>query len=462
MKRINYNEPKKVHFIGIGGISMSGLAEILLDKGFRISGSDQNTSPITARLETLGMRIYQGHHATNIDPTIDLVVYTAAISEENPELQRARALGIETMDRATLLGDIMTNYAYSIGVAGTHGKTTTTSMLANILLAADTDPTISVGGLLDSIQGNIRIGKTSTFLTEACEYTNSFLKFNPYIGVILNVEEDHMDFFKDIHDIINSFRQYANRIHPEGYLIVNKTIPYLEEICKETTCKVITCGIEDPDADFCAKHIAYKDNIYPMFDIYHKEECLGRVELNVPGEHNVYNAVMSYATAYALDIPFDEIKNGLYNFRGTKKRFELKGDLKGITIIDDYAHHPTEIEVTLKVARNRVSDGGKVWCVFQPHTYSRTKAFLQDFADSLALADHVILADIYAARESDPGDIHSKDLLALLEKKNVNVTYYETFEEIEDAILENCCPGDLLITLGAGNIAIVGEELLGL
>lgn len=458
MKNIDYASPKKVHFVGIGGISMSGLAQILLNQGFKITGSDMNPTPITHQLEELGITVHIGHHQTHIDSSVDLIVYTAAINKDNPERIRAKDLNIPAIDRATLLGEIMANYPTSIGVSGTHGKTTTTSMLANVLLAAHTDPTISVGGLLDAIKGNIRIGQSSTFLTEACEYTNSFLKFYPKIGMILNVDEDHMDFFKDLDHIVASFKKYAEQIKEDGYLIINNSIEQKDLICQNVKCSVITCGIED-DAEFTARNIYYKNDIFPSFDIYHHENNLGHISLNVPGIHNVHNSLMAFATGYCLDIPFDQIEKGLYNFKGTKKRFEVKGDLKGITIIDDYAHHPTEIDVTLQVAQKYAP--GKVWCAFQPHTYTRTKAFLKEFAKSLSQANHVLLADIYAAREKNTGDIHSKDLLPLLNTAGVDAHYFETFDEIEDYILENCSPGDLLITMGAGNISIVGEELLG-
>lgn len=460
MEHISYESPKHIHFIGIGGISMSGLAEILLDKGFSISGSDMKSSKITERLEKLGVEVHIGHHENHITEKVKLIVYTAAIAKDNPELLKGKQMNIPAIERATLLGEIMANYSFSIGVSGTHGKTTTTSMLANILLAAKKDPTISVGGLLDAIDGNIKIGNSSYFLTEACEYCNSFLKFFPHIGIILNVDADHMDFFKDMDDIVHSFHSYAKQIKKDGYLIVNNTISQLNEITKDLSCKVVTCDIDNDLADFYAKNIEYVNDILPCFDIYHKGSKLGHVTLNVPGEHNVYNAVCAYATAHYLGISLEDIQKGLFNFRGTKKRFEVKGNLKGITIVDDYAHHPTEISATLKVANKYPH--GQLWCVFQPHTYTRTTAFLNEFAEALSQADNIVLADIYAAREKDTGVIHSRDLLVKLQNLGKSAFYFDSFEKIENFLLENCSPGDLLITMGAGDISIVGEELLGL
>lgn len=460
MKYISFDEPQRIHFIGIGGISMSGLAEVLKSNGFTVSGSDMRASKITNHLKEVGMHVTISHRAGVITSDLDLVVYTAAISKDNPEYLKALELNIPTIDRATLLGEIMANYRHSIGVAGTHGKTTTTSMLANILLSAEKDPTISVGGLLDAIDGNIKIGNSSYFLTEACEYTNSFLKFYPQVGVILNVEEDHMDFFKDLEDIQNSFNTYARQIDTDGYLIINNQIKDLDRITKDVTCKVITCDVENNNADYYATNITYHNNIYPEFDIMRGDSLLGHLRLNVTGIHNVHNAVCAYAASDCLNISFDQIAKGLYNFKGAKRRFEYKGDMHGITIIDDYAHHPTEIEVNLKVLKQYPHN--KLWCVFQPHTYTRTKAFLPEFAKALSLSDYIVLADIYAAREKNTGNIHSKDIIPLLNSYGKDAYYFPSFDEIENFLLENVSPGDLLITMGAGDIYIVGEELLGM
>lgn len=458
MKYISFDQPQKVHFIGIGGISMSGLAHVLKHHGFTVSGSDQRPSAITKDLEAIGIEVMSGHATKHITPDMDLIVYTAAISVDNPEYLQGKELGIPVIDRATLLGEIMSNYPYSIGVSGTHGKTTTTSMLANVLLAAEKDPTISVGGLLDAIDGNIRIGTSDCFLTEACEYTNSFLKFYPYIGIILNVEEDHMDFFKDLADIRQSFRTYAEQVQKDGYLIVNNAIDQLDDITKGLECRVITCGIDDDSANYYATNIQHVNHVLPTFDVMKNNTCLGRIEMNIPGRHNIENAVCAFAAADCLNISFEKIAKGLYNFKGTKRRFEYKGNLNGITVMDDYAHHPTAIKANLEVLKQYPHE--KLWVVFQPHTYTRTKAFLEDFAKSLALADQVVLTDIYAAREVDPGDVHSKDIVNLMKETMEEVTYLPSFEDIEKYLLENCSPGDLLITMGAGDVYTLGENLL--
>lgn len=457
MYKIDFNHPIKIHFMGIGGISMSGLAEVLLERGFTITGSDMKASPITEKLEQHGAVITYGQKAENITDDIDLVVYTAAIHPDNPEFQAVVEKNIPHMDRAELLGQIMSNYHNSIAVSGTHGKTTTTSMLSLILLAGQCDPTISVGGILKDIDGNIRVGHSQNFITEACEYTNSFLKFNPRIELILNVEADHLDFFKDLDDIRHSFRLFAEKLDGKGLLIINGEIPDWHYFTENLPCKVITYGL-DPSDTYTAKNITFNDQACGSYDLFVNGEKLEHITLNVTGMHNVSNSLAAIATAMELNIPMEKIKLGLTNFRGTDRRFEYKGEINGITIIDDYAHHPTEIEATLTAAKNYPHR--KIWCAFQPHTYTRTKALLGDFAKALSLADHVVLADIYAAREVDTGEIHSTDLQAELQKLNTETDYFSSFEEIEKFLLKNCTHGDLLITMGAGDIVNVGEDLL--
>ncbi|KAE9636193.1 UDP-N-acetylmuramate--L-alanine ligase [Defluviitalea raffinosedens] len=460
MLDINFeNTHQKIHFIGIGGISMSGLAEILVKKGFKVSGSDMKNSKIIRHLEQLGVDFHLGHLPSNIKDDLDFVVYTAAIKEDNPELMEARKRNIPTMDRAELLGQIMKNYPYAIAVSGTHGKTTTTSMLSHILLEAKKDPTISVGGILDAIGGNIRTGHSDYFITEACEYYDSFLKFYPYIGIILNIEEDHLDYFKDIDHIRNSFTAFAKRIPKEGTLVINGDIENIHSILDEVDCKVVTFGTDPSRVMWTAANISYNEKACGSFDLFYQGKNMGRISLGVPGIHNIYNALAACACAHALNISTEDMANGLKKFIGTHQRFEIKGNLKGITIVDDYAHHPTEIKATLAVANHYPHN--RLWCVFQPHTYSRTKAFLKEFAEALTAADHIILTDIYAAREKDLGEVHSKDLQKELEKLGKKSYYFSDFESIENFLLENCIPGDLLITMGAGDVSIIGEDLLG-
>lgn len=443
--------------MGIGGISMSGLAEVLLERGFSITGSDMKSSPITEKLEHHGASIVYGQKAENITDDIDLVVYTAAIHPDNPEFQAVIRKGIPHMDRAELLGQIMRNYKNSIAVSGTHGKTTTTSMLSLIMLAGACDPTISVGGILKDIDGNIRVGRSQNFITEACEYTNSFLKFNPRIELILNVDADHLDFFKDLDDIRHSFRLFSEKLNKDGILIINGEIPDLSYFTQRLPCKIITYGLEADD-DYTAKNISFNEYACGSYDLYVNGEKLDHITLNVTGLHNVSNSLAAIAAARELGIPMEHIKAGLMKFKGTDRRFEYKGEVNGITILDDYAHHPTEIEATLTAAKNYPHR--KIWCAFQPHTYTRTKALLHEFGKALSLADHVVLADIYAAREADTGEIHSKDLQAEIRRQGTEVDYFSTFEEIENFLLKNCHPGDLVITMGAGDIVNVGEDLL--
>nr|WP_296956571.1 UDP-N-acetylmuramate--L-alanine ligase [uncultured Mediterraneibacter sp.] len=457
MYKINFDKPIHIHFIGIGGISMSGLAEILLEEGFTVSGSDSKESPLTKKLESEGAVIHYGQCAENITDTIDCVVYTAAINRSNPELMEAVSRKIPMLTRAELLGQLMKNYDTPIAVSGTHGKTTTTSMISHILLAADLDPTISVGGILKAIGGNIRVGKSETFITEACEYTNSFLHFFPKISVILNIEEDHLDFFKDLEDIRHSFHQFAGLLPADGTLVINGEIENYPEIYEGLDCNVVTYGTADT-FDYSAADIAYDDKGFVSFELIKHGERKGRIQLSVTGDHNVSNALASIATAELLDIPMETIQKGLLSFGGTDRRFEYKGTFNGVTIVDDYAHHPTEIAATLKAAQHYPHE--KIWCVFQPHTYTRTKAFFNEFAEALSHTDHLVLADIYAARETDTLGVSSEALAEEAAKLGTDAHYFPSFAEIEAFLKENCKPGDLLITMGAGDVVKVGEELL--
>lgn len=458
MYQIDFKKPLAVHFIGIGGISMSGLAEILMQEGFAVSGSDAHESALTRHLEGCGAKIFYGQRADNLPENVGLVVYTAAIHPDNPEYEEAKRRELPMLSRAKLLGQMMRNYHHALAIAGTHGKTTTTSMVTEILLAADKNPTISVGGMLSSIGGNIRVGGQELFVTEACEYTNSFLEFFPTMGVILNIEADHLDFFKDLADIRHSFREFAKRIPGDGLLILDGAIARPEEIIEGLSCRVVTIG-HGTDGDYGAKDIVYDELARASFILMKKGIPCGQIRLGVPGEHNVYNALAAVAAAEALEVPLEAICRGLAGFSGTERRFEKKGEVGGVTIIDDYAHHPQEIAATLAVAKRYPHK--KLWCVFQPHTYSRTKAFLEDFARELSAADEVVLAKIYAARETDTQGVSSAAVAERIKKYNTPVSCFDTFDEIETFILKNCSPGDLLITMGAGDIVKVGEKLLG-
>lgn len=458
MYKLNFNNPIHVHFIGIGGISMSGLAEILLDEGFTISGSDSKESDLTKHLEAKGISVFYGQKASNIIPGIDLVVYTAAIHEDNPEFAEAKAQGLPMLSRAELLGQIMDNYEQSIAVAGTHGKTTTTSMISQILLEAKTDPTITVGGILEAINGNLRVGESEVFISEACEYTNSFLNFRPKYSIILNVEAEHLDFFKDLDDIRESFHKFAANTLADGATIINGEIDNYAEIVEGLPQKIITYGLNS-SYDYYAENVTYDEKACAIFSVMHDGQKIMDVHLNVPGKHNVSNSLAAIALCDIMNIPNEAVISGLLKFGGANRRFQYKGKIDGITIIDDYAHHPTEIKATLTAAANYPHK--RLVLVFQPHTYSRTKAFLDDFAEVLSMADVVVLADIYAAREQNTYGVSSKDILNLLKKKGTEAYYLPSFEEIEKFLLKNCINGDLLITMGAGNVVEIGEALLG-
>ena len=457
MYQINFQDPIAIYFIGIGGISMSGLAEILLTEGFTISGSDRAPSDLTRGLEAKGAQVFYGQREENLSEEIDLVVYTAAIKSDNPELLAAKKRGIPTLTRAQLLGQMMKNYKVPIAVSGTHGKTTTTSMISQILLTAKTDPTLSIGGIYHPIGGNIRVGSSDLFVTEACEYTNSFLSFFPKIGIILNIEEDHLDFFKDLADIRSSFHRFALLLPSDGVLIINGNIKDVEEITEGLSCQVITYG-SSPEFTYSASEVSFSVDGCPSFRLMQKGKPAGRFTLKVHGEHNIANALAAIALAKLLHISEETIAAGLSAFNGSDRRFEYKGQINGINIIDDYAHHPTEIRATLNTAAKYPHK--KVWCVFQPHTYTRTKAFLDEFAAALSLADEVVLADIYAAREKDTLGVSAKTLQEKILSLGHPCHYFPSFEEIERFLLENCTKDDLLITMGAGDVVKIGENLL--
>ncbi|MBD5520917.1 MAG: UDP-N-acetylmuramate--L-alanine ligase [Lachnospiraceae bacterium] len=458
MYQIDFNDPIHVFFMGIGGISMSGLAEILLSEGFTVSGSDRQSSSLTETLSSKGAVIYYGQKKENLANRPDLIVYTSAIKSDNPEFVAGKELNIPFLTRAQLLGQMMKNYKVPIAVSGTHGKTTTTSMISQILLEANTDPTLSIGGIYRAIGGNIRVGGPEYFVTEACEYTNSFLSFFPKISIILNIEEDHLDFFKDIDDIRNSFHEFAKLPGSDGTLIINGDISNVEEITNSLSCRVITYGSSN-NSDYTPVDIAYDELGHPSFTLIGADgKNEGSYTLNVPGLYNVYNACAAIVTAKSLGIDESIIQKALLDFDGTDRRFEHKGEINGISIIDDYAHHPTEITATLNAALNYPHK--TLWCIFQPHTYTRTKAFLHEFAKALTISDKIILADIYAAREKDTLGISSVTLQKEIQSLGHECFYFSSFEEIENFVLKNCTKGDLLITMGAGDVVKIGENLL--
>ncbi|MBO4897504.1 MAG: UDP-N-acetylmuramate--L-alanine ligase [Clostridia bacterium] len=456
MNNFNINDINKnghIHFIGIGGISMSGLAEILLGRGYKVSGSDMQQSNLTDKLKSLGATIYIGQKASNIKEC-DLIVYTAAIKEDNEEFIAAKKSGAPMVDRATLLGAVMRSYKYAVAVSGTHGKTSTTSMMSHIMLQAKLDPTISIGGELPAIDGNIRVGQSDHFVCEACEYCESFLKFFPYISIILNVEEDHLDYFSGIDHIISAFHKLALLPPSDGAVVANIDNENTVKAVRNINCELITCSVKS-DADYCAKNIELNDLGFGSFDLYEKGKLLGNISLSVPGIHNVSNAVCAIATARRLAISFEDIKDGLLSYTGVKRRFETKGRKDGITVIDDYAHHPTEIKATLKTAEK--IDCKSIWVAFQPHTYTRTKSLYNEFIDAFSSTRaNILMLDIYAAREKDTGIVSSKQLAGDID----GCKYFPSFEACAEFLKENAGSGDLIITMGAGDIYKVGDIFL--
>lgn len=446
---------KKVHFIGIGGISMSGLAEILLKNGYTVSGSDMKNSNMVEKLRNKGANIYIGHSADNIQDS-DLVVYTAAISEDNPEFQKAIELKLPMMDRAEFLGKIMLGHKYNVAVAGTHGKTTTTSMLTHIVIEEQVDPTILVGGELDVIEGNVLAGNSDYFVTEACEYKGSFLKFHPYIGIILNVDADHLDFYKDINHIKDTFNKFIDIIPEDGFLVCNGDDSNVSDIINNHKCTIMTYGINN--GEYTARNITYNSLGCGSYDLYKNDHALFSVVLNVPGEHNILNSLAAICTSLALNISKESIIKGLSNFGGTHRRFEFKGLKNGVTVIDDYAHHPTEIQATLNACKNYPHKN--LYIVFQPHTYTRTITLFDDFVKTFNEVNHLLLADIYAAREKDTGIVSSVKLGDAIRLTGVDAINYHSFEEVVNYLKSKAKDGDLIITVGAGDINLVGEMYL--
>lgn len=454
-----FNQPhiKHIHFVGIGGSSMSGLAEILLARGYKISGSDMKNSSSLEKLQKLGAIVHPTHDSAHLqDP--DLIVYTVAVKEDNPELVRGRELNIPIIDRATLLGQLMGEYPYSIAVSGTHGKTTTTSMVTMIMLEAQKDPTVHIGGELGVIGGNTRIGNENFFVTEACEYYESFLKFNPYLAIILNIELDHVDYFKDLNHFKQAFYKFAMKVPKDGYVVGCMDDKNTMELLEKLECNIITYGITSKDALWRAENISYNEFGYGSFDLVKGNEIIGKINLSVPGVHNVSNSLAAITASHTLGCSFEAIRDGIFKFTGTKRRFQNKGLMNNIRVVDDYAHHPSEVIATLKAAKN--TQHKKLWCVFQPHTYTRTKSLIHDFSEAFYDADEILVSDIYAAREVDKGEIHASTLAEKINEKTNRARYIHGFDSIVDYLTKNAAEGDLVITMGAGDIYRVGEMFL--
>ena len=430
MKNIDLDKIRKAHFVGIGGIGVSAIARMMLSEGKIVSGSDSLESLITKELEKLGAKISMGHNAGNVADDVDLIVYTPAVDFENPELKKGKKLNIPILSYPEMLGIISKN-KYTIAVSGAHGKTTTTAIIGKILIDAKYDPTIIVGSLLKEQGSNFVAGKGDYFVVEACEYKKSFLNLNPKIIVITNIDNDHLDYYGNLENIKIAFGEFASKLPENGYLICDPNDKNLEDVIKKTKSKIIDYAKIDTDFD-----------------------------LKIPGEHNIKNAKAAMAVAEILNINEKEALTSLNDFSGTWRRFEYKGETKkGVLIYDDYGHHPTEIKATLKGAREFFGNK-KIWCIFQPHLYSRTKLLLYDFGKSFGGADEIVLADIYAAREPKDESINSKMLAEEITKNGGKAVYMKSFDKIANFLAENTKKGDVVITMGAGDIFKIGEKLL--
>lgn len=445
-----------IHFIGIGGISMSGLACIAMKNGYTVSGSDRSDSDIVKHLKDMGAKVYIGHDAKNVEGA-DLAVHTAAVHDDNPEMRACKEKGIRLVDRAEFLGAIMQNYSHAVGVSGTHGKTTTTGMISHALINAGLDPTISIGGELDLIGGNVHCGTGDYFVTEACEYTNSFLKFFPTVALITNIEEDHLDFFSGIEEIRQSFRKFAELTRGIGKVVAmadDDNVKKALEGCEGLD--IITYGM-DAARDYYPENIQYHAG-FPSFDVMHGGKKICSVSLNVPGRHNILNALASIAVCEILGVSPEAAAKGIETFKGTHRRFEKKGFLNGAVVIDDYAHHPTEIKATLSAAK--AFEHKKIWCVFQPHTYSRTRTLWNEFVEAFDDADVLIMTHIYPAREVFDGVTKPEKLAEdIKNRRGVNAIYIEDFSDIEYYLRQHVAKGDIVFTMGAGDVTEIGKAL---
>lgn len=447
----------KIHMVGIGGVSMSGIAEILVNFGFTVSGSNNVETESTIKLEKAGIKVSIGHKEENIEAP-DVVVYSAAIKQDNVELVTARNKNIPIIERADFLGELTRCYKDTITISGTHGKSTTTSMVSLCFLEALKDPSIQVGADLKQLDGNYKVGNSEYFIIEACEYVESFLKFSPKSEIILNIDNDHLDYFKNFENIKKAFIKYVKLIPKNGLLVVNGDDKNALDLIEYTEAKTLTYGITNKNTDFFAVNITFDNNGFPEFDVYTKGEFYGRIKLSVPGMHNVLNALACISLCDYYGIKLSSIQKALLSFTGAARRFEFKGSINGANIYDDYGHHPTEIIATAKALMNKKYN--KSWVVFQPHTYSRTKTLMDDFAKALLNFDNIIILDIYAAREKNTYGITSKDLADKICSLGKKALYIPDFNECVKYLKQNISENDIIITQGAGTVTEIGPMLL--
>ncbi len=447
---------KKIHFIGIGGVSMSGLAEILLSMGYEITGSDIEISKFTEKLNSLGARVYQNHDADEMGKP-DLVVYTAAVHPDNCEYQRAEELGIPILNRADLLGEIMRAHKIGIGVSGAHGKTTTTTMVSYLFERCGFNPTIHIGGEADFINGTTKNGDGKYFITEACEFTDTFLKLNPFIGIVLNIDYDHVDWFRDLADMQQSFLEFAQLIPKDGYLIVchdDENSMFLET---SVHCNIIRYGLNDKSLEYTAMNLQYDVNGRASFELFAYGEKISDVKLNIPGTHNVLNVLSAVAACRICGGSIENIKSALDDMTGPRRRFELKSDSNGIKVFADYAHNPAEINGTLEIASNMKHR--EIWAVFEPHTYTRVLVLFNDFVNSFSYADHVIMADIYNDREETGTEVSSRLVAEKVAEKGKDSIFLPDYETIAKHLYKNMKQGDIAVILGSKFIEKVADIL---
>ena len=453
----NLNDYKHIHMIGIGGISMSGIAELLHHWGFTVTGSDSTASEITNKLSENGILVSIGHDFDNIYKA-NMVVYSAAIKQDDVELLEAKKLNIPIIERKDFLGEITKIFENTICISGTHGKTTTTSMISSCFLEANLDPTIQVGAILKEINGNYRVGNSGNFILEACEYSESFLKFHPKQEVILNIDNDHLDYFKTFENIKNAFIKYVKLLPEDGLLVLNADDPNCLELKKYVDCKILTYSINNPKSNFIAKNIEFDSNGFARFEVYYNNNFFGKFKLSVAGYHNVLNSLACISLCYYNGIDTATIKDALLKFTGANRRLEYKGKIHGASVFDDYGHHPTEIDAIFNAISNK--EYSESWIVFQPHTYSRTKNLLDEFAKSLIKYDHIIITDIYAAREDNIYNISSVDLVNKIKEKGKNAIYISDFSQIVDYLRSRVKPNDIILTQGAGTITQISSMLI--
>ena len=448
---------KNIYMIGIGGASMSGISEILKNWGFNVAGSDTANSDIIDKLIESGIPVTIGHSPDNVEGA-DLLVYSAAIPDSDPELMKAKELGIPTVERKDFLGSITRAFRNTICVSGTHGKSTTTSMVSLCFLEAQLDPSIQIGAILDPIGGNYRVGNSEYFILEACEYSESFLKFSPKAEIILNIDNDHLDYYKNLENIKEAFIKYIKLLPDDGILVYNNDDVNCNHLSQYTKAKSITFGLKNSSANFIAKNIVFDKNGFPSFDVYHNNLFYKTIKLSVPGKHNVYNALACIALCDEFGLDKNDIKNALLKYTGADRRFQYLGKVNGAKVYDDYGHHPTEITAVAEAMKQK--EYNHSWIVFQPHTYSRTKSHLDDFANCLLNFDNIIVTDIYAAREKNTFDVSSKDIVDKIDSMGRKAYYIEDFDDIIEFLKRNVKPNDIVITQGAGTITKLGHELV--